>query len=235
MRDAPATFRIDRLELAFSPKPWAFALERRAEINTYFEALRREKPALWNGQVLLMHHQTLEDGVLRGEYLKTDFASFVAWRAWGRPPAGVHECFSAAAILTADNAFLLGIMGSHTINAGKIYFPCGTPDPNDIIEDKVDLQSSVARELKEETGLDVAEFTAEPGWTAVNEGAMIAQIKVLHSKEPAIALRSRILKHLAHEQHPELADIRIVRKLADIDPAMPTYVTTFLCSRFAGA
>jgi 8-oxo-dGTP pyrophosphatase MutT (NUDIX family) len=234
MKDLPSAFPIDRLELAFVPKPWSFAVERRAEINTYFEALRREKPALWNGQVLLMHRQDFENGTLRGEYLQTDYASFAAWRAWGRPPAGVHECFSAAATLSADNAFLLGVMGPHTFNAGKIYFPCGTPDPNDIIGDKVDLESSVARELKEETGLDVAEFSAEPGWTAIIEGALIAQIKVLRSKEPAIALRSRILEHLTRERHPELADIHIVRELADIDPAMPTYVTTFLGSRFAG-
>lgn len=234
MKDAPSTFQIDRLELAFVSKPWAFAVERRAEINTCFEALRREKPALWNGQVLLMHQQVLADGVLQGQYLQTDYASYAAWRAWGRPPAGVHDCFSAAAILTADNAFLLGVMGPHTFNAGKVYFPCGTPDPTDIIGNKVDLELNVARELKEETGLDVAEFTEEPGWTAVIEGPIIAQIKVLRSKEPAVALRSRILEHLARERHPELADIRIVRNPADIDPAMPIFVTTFLMSRFAG-
>jgi len=234
MKGASSTFRIDRLELAFVPKPWAFAVERRIEINTYFEALRREKPEVWNGQVLLMHHQTLESGVLRGQYLQTDYASFAAWRAWGWPPAGVHDCFSATAILTADDAFLLGVMGPHTFNAGKVYFPSGTPDPSDIVGNKVDLELSVARELKEETGLDIAEFTGEPGWAAVVEDPIIAQIKVLRSKEPAVALRDRILKHLAREMNPELSDIRIVRNLADIEPAMPTYVTTFLASRFTG-
>ena len=67
--------------------------------------------------------------------------------------------------VAADGAFLLGVMGPHTINAGRIYFPCGTPDRSDIVGGKVDLDLSVRRELKEETGLDVAEFTAEPGWT----------------------------------------------------------------------
>ncbi len=32
---------MDRLELAFAPKPWAFAVERRAEIDAYFAKLRK--------------------------------------------------------------------------------------------------------------------------------------------------------------------------------------------------
>jgi 8-oxo-dGTP pyrophosphatase MutT (NUDIX family) len=92
----------------------------------------------------------------------------------------------------------------------------------------------VRRELKEETGLDVADFEPEPGWTMVVDGALIAQIKVLRSNEQPTALRERALAHLASERHPELADIRIVRGPADIDRAMPGFVTAFLTSRFAG-
>ena len=98
MIETPSIFHIDGLELSFAPKAWAFSVERRAEIDAYFEALRREKPALWNGRVLLLHHQIVEHGVLRGEYLETDYASFAAWHHWGRPSAGVRDCFGAAAI-----------------------------------------------------------------------------------------------------------------------------------------
>jgi 8-oxo-dGTP pyrophosphatase MutT (NUDIX family) len=184
--------------------------------------------------VLLMHHQVIEDGVLRGQFLETDYASFAAWRDWGRPAAGVRDCFSAGAILTADGAFLLGVMGPHTFNAGKIYFPCGTPDPNDIVDGKVDVDLNVRRELKEETSLDVTEFEAEAGWTVVVEGPLIAVIKVLRSDKTAAALRERILAYLASEKRPELADIRIVRGPGDNDPAMPRFVTAFLASRFSG-
>ena len=173
------------------------------------------------------------DGVFRGAYLETDYASFAAWRHWGRPAAAVHDCFGAAAIVAADGAFLLGVMGPHTVNAGRIYFPCGTPDPDDIVGGRVDLDFSVRRELKEETGLDVAEFAAEPGWTTVFDGSLIAHIKVLRSGESAEALRARMLGHLARERQPELADIRIVRGPADFDPAMPRFVTAFLAQRFA--
>src|SRR5207344_77734 len=104
---------IDSLDLSFSPKPWAFADERRAEIDAYFNARTREKPGGWNGRVLLMHSRVVEHGVLRGQSLETAYASFAAWCHWGRPAAGVGDCFSAAAIMSADGAFLLGVMGSH--------------------------------------------------------------------------------------------------------------------------
>src|ERR1039458_4551476 len=126
MNRTPTVYRVDRLELTFVPKPWAFAIERRAEIDDYFARLKREKPALWNGRVLLLHSQVLAEGVFRGDYLETDYANFAAWGHWGRPAtAAVHDCFGAAAIMSADGAFLLGRMGAHTFNSGQIYFPAG--------------------------------------------------------------------------------------------------------------
>jgi len=228
----PAIFRIERLELCFTPRPWAFALERRAEIETYFAALKCEKPAVWNGRVLLLHRHSVRDGVLRGDYLETDYASFIAWIAWGCPPAGVHDCFGAAAVASADGAVLLGAMAPHTFNAGQIYFPCGTPDPGDIVGGNVDLDRSVCRELAEETGLGPGDVSAEPGWTAVTNGGLIALMKVFRSPQSAGPLRARMLAHLASEPRPELCDIRIVRGPADFDAAMPLFVTAFLSKFF---
>jgi 8-oxo-dGTP pyrophosphatase MutT (NUDIX family) len=233
MNETASVVQVDRLDLTLTQKPWAFAGERRAEIDAWFAARQREIPALWNGRVLLLHDHALADGVFRGRYLETDYASFAAWRDWGRSAAAICDCFGAAAILAADGAFLLGVMGPHTISSGHIYFPCGTPDRDDIVGTCVDLDRNVRRELKEETGFDVAEFTAEPGWTSVFDGSLIAHIKVLRSGDSAAALRQRALEHLGREPQPELADIRIVRSPADFDPAMPRFVTAFLARRFA--
>ncbi len=233
MNRAACLYRIDRLDLTFEPKPWAFANERRAEIDDFFAKLQRKNPAIWNGRVLLMHSHAIEDGVFRGAYLETNYASLAAWGYWGRPAAAVQDCFAAAAILSADGAYLLGRMAPHTFNAGQIYFPAGTPDPSDIADGKVDLEFSVRRELKEETGLDASEFTAEPGWTAVVDGGLIIMIKLFESDQSAEALRTRILGQLASEQRPEFSEIRIVRGSADFDPAMPAFVTAFLAQRFA--
>lgn len=228
----PRLFHVDRLELAFAPRPWAFAEERKQEIAAFFAALQQRKPAIWNGRVLLLYRQVVSEGVFRGAYLETDYASFAAWRVWGMPPVGVHDCFGAAAVVSADGAVLLGVMGDHTINAGRIYFPCGTPDPSDIIDGRVDLEASVARELVEETGCDIAAFTAEPGWTTILDRGLIVMVKTLRSTETAEILRERMLIHLKSETQPELADIRIVRSQRDFDPAMNPFVTTFLEHHF---
>jgi 8-oxo-dGTP pyrophosphatase MutT (NUDIX family) len=233
MTQEPVLLRVDRLELAFKPKPWAFADQRRAEIDAYFAKRQRDNPALWNGRVLLLYHQVVQDGVFRGDYLETDYASFSTWKAWGRPPAGIHDCFGAAAIAAADGAFLLGVMGPHTFNAGEIYFPSGTPDRDDIKGSQVDLEFSVRRELKEETGLDAAELGLAPGWICVVHGGLIVQIKLMRSSQSADELRARIVAHLASEKQPELSDIRIVRGPQDFDPAMPRFVTAFLAQHFS--
>lgn len=228
---SPQLFHVDRLDLAFKPRPWPFAEEKRAEIDAFFAGLQKENPALWNGRVLLTYRHVVRDGLFQADCLETDFASFIAWRRWGSP-AGVRDCFSAAAIVSADGAVLLGEMGPHTANAGNVYFPCGTPDPSDIVDGKVDLAWSVERELKEETGIDIAAFTVEPGWTTIVDGPLIVQVRTLHSAKPADALRAEMFAHLAAEAQPELADIRIVRGPGDYTGAMPAFVTAYLDAFF---
>ena len=223
----PSVIGIDHIDLHYAQWPWPFAAERRAEIDAHFESLRATKPALWNGRVLLMHEHAIVEGTLSGTFFETDFASFLAWRDWGFPDPAIRNCFAMGALRGSDGAFVLGEMAPHTANAGRIYFPAGTPDPNDIVGDKVDLAGSVAREVGEETGLAVELFAAEPGWRAVCVGPRIALMKILNARVPAATLRLEILRSLEHDPQPELSDIRIVRDLSGLDPAMPDFVKAF--------
>ena len=223
-----AIVQVDRISLQYLPQPWAFAVERRVEIDAHFARARRERPQLWNGQVLLMHRHRLQEGELEGAFLQTDFASFMAWRDWGFPEAMVSNCFSMGALRGSDGAWIMGVMGPHTSAAGQIYFPAGTPDPGDIVDGSVDLAGSVIREVAEETGLGAGDFTPSNGWHCVVEGRQIALMKVLQAAVPAEDLRRRIIDHLARDRMPELADIRVVRSRSDFDPMMPRFVTAFL-------
>jgi 8-oxo-dGTP pyrophosphatase MutT (NUDIX family) len=133
-----------------------------------------------------------------------------------------------AALRGSDGGFLLGVMGRETANAGKIYFPAGTPDPSDVADGTVDIAGSVNRELLEETGLDASEMDAEPGWHAVLAGPRVALMKVLRAREDAATLRQRILRHLANERTPELSDVVVVRNPSNLSDAVPDHVTAFL-------
>jgi 8-oxo-dGTP pyrophosphatase MutT (NUDIX family) len=219
---------IERLEFQFSPRPWTYADANRGALDAHFAAKQRTRPAMWNGRVLAAFEHSVGEGVSRGAYLETDFASFDAWRDWGHPPAGVLDCFSAAVVHSSDGAFLTGVMGAHTANEGRIYFPCGTPDLDDIAGACVDLEGSALRELKEETGLDPDELEAVPGWLAVITGPVVLHAKLMRAPQSAEALRRRILQHLASQPQPELADIHLVRSPADLDRKMPLFVSVLL-------
>jgi 8-oxo-dGTP pyrophosphatase MutT (NUDIX family) len=219
---------IDRAEIAVKPYAWKFAADQRAEIDRHFADRQRGERSLWNGRVLLLSRCAIDHGVIRGDCFETDYASFLAWRDWDFPDPNVLNIFAAAALRSADGAYLVGEMAPHTANAGCIYFPCGTPDPNDIIIGTLDLAGSVGRELLEETGLTINTLAAEPGWRAVRDHGSLAVIKKLTASEKAEALRARILHNLAAEPRPEFSDIRIVRTPADLDARMPRFVVTFL-------
>lgn len=225
--------RIERLDLAFAPRPWPFAQSRRAEIDANFARRKAERPAMWNGEVLVLYEHAVEGAVFRGSYLKTDYASFISWIDWGYPESGTRDSFSQGALRSADGAFLLGVMGAHTAQAGKIYFPAGTPDMSDVKGSAVDLTASVWREVEEETGLTAADLDAEPGWHTVFAGAQIAHLKIMQARDDAVTLRARILEFMSRQDPPELGDIRIVRSLADLDPKMLAFVPVFLRDQWA--
>jgi len=223
---------IGRLAIAFEPWSWPFADGRRAEIDAHFTRLRARSPQIWNGRVVLARNVRIADGGVTGACFETDFASFLAWRDWGFPEAEVTNCFAMGALRSADDAFLLGVMGAHTANAGRVYFPAGTPDPNDVVDGQLDLARSIMREVAEETGLTAADYAADPDWRAVPEGRRLAMIKALASPLPAAELQRRIRGHIAGETMPELADVRIVRGRGDLDPKMPAFVIAYLEHHF---
>jgi 8-oxo-dGTP pyrophosphatase MutT (NUDIX family) len=228
----PVIHRVTTLDLSFRPEPWPFAKERRADIDAHFAIRQREKP-LWNGRILLGRNPVFTGERFSARYFEADFASFLAWRDWGFPDAGVFNGFGMGALRCPDGAFILGVMGSHTANAGRIYFPSGTPDPADISEGMVDMPGSVAREVDEETGLTPADYRAGPHWHCVVSGAAIAMIRLLDVDASAEALRARIEANLARQREPELSAIHLVRGPGDLTAAMPRFVTAFIEAQFA--
>jgi hypothetical protein len=223
----PVIHRVSTLELGFKPWPWPFADERRAEIDAHFKAKQREKP-IWNGRVLLGRNPVFTAERFSASYFATDFSSFLAWRDWGFPDSTVFNGFGMGALRCADGVFVLGEMGQHTANAGRVYFPSGTPDLDDVSGDTVDIAGSVAREVEEETGLSAADYRASGHWHCVVAGAAIAIIRVLELGVSGEALRARIEANLAGQAQPELSAIHLVRGKGDLTSAMPRFVTAFL-------
>jgi 8-oxo-dGTP pyrophosphatase MutT (NUDIX family) len=229
----PATIhRVTTLDLRLDPWSWRFAEARRTEIDAYFANLRLAKPQLWNGRILLARDPVFAADRFSARYFETDFASFLAWRDWGFPDPSVFNGFGMGALRCADGAFVLGEMGRHTANAGRIYFPSGTPDRDDVSGAAVDIAGSVAREVLEETGLAPADYHAGAHWDCVVSGAAVAMIRILEVDASGEAVRARIEANLASQKEPELAAIHLVRAASDLTAAMPRFVTAFLQAQF---
>jgi 8-oxo-dGTP pyrophosphatase MutT (NUDIX family) len=224
----PRIQRVTALDLNMTPWVWPFAARRRAEIDAHFAEQQRAKPKIWNGRVLLARNARFAGNSVGADYFETDFASFLAWRDWGYPDKDVFNGFGMGALRSSDGAFVLGEMGSHTANAGRIYFPAGTPDPDDIRDGAVDIAGSVAREAEEETGLSPADYRAAPDWCCVDTGPSLAMIRALQADLPGDALRAKIVANLARQSQPELSAIHLVRKRSDLTGAMPRFVTAYL-------
>lgn len=230
---------VGDLDLAFEPSRWAFAERQEGAIAAHWGRLTKAKPSLFNGRVLLLGRRLIETGgdgelKLKGVYFETDYADFLAWAAFGHPGEPVENCFSMAALRSADGAFLLGEMAQHTYSAGQIYFPAGTPDPSDVFDGKVDLDASARRELLEETGIKAEETIIAPGWTVVFTSQRIACMKLMTLPAPAARAKSRIEAYLAQDPHAEFSRMHVIRGPRDIDETrVPIFVAAYLREAFA--
>jgi 8-oxo-dGTP pyrophosphatase MutT (NUDIX family) len=230
--------RVAELDLTYAPRPWPFAEERASDIRAHWLKVQAAQPSLFNGRVLLMGaHEFVSrpDGatILRGRYFDTEYKAFLAWRDFGFPDPAVRNGFAMAALQASDGAYLLGEMGSHTANAGAIYFAAGTPDKSDVFGNRVDLRASVLRELEEETGLAPSDVEVAEDWIVVVAPPRIACLKPVRADEKADALKARIEAYLARDAKPELARMHVVRSSPDLnEKRMPRFIVDFLRSTF---
>jgi 8-oxo-dGTP pyrophosphatase MutT (NUDIX family) len=230
---APVIHRVTTLDLPVRPFPWPFAAERSRDIDAHFAARQAEKPQMWNGRVLLGRKPVFSGDGFSAEAFETSFASFLTWRDWGFPDKDVFDGFGMGALRCSDGAFALGEMGPQNATAGRVYFPSGTPDPNDVHDGKLDIAGSVVREMEEETGLTPADYRAEAHWDVVVMDQIIAMIRILHVAVTGEMLRQRIEANLASQQHPELSRIHLARGTGDLTSNMPRFITAYLERQFS--
>lgn len=231
----PAVSTLRGLDCRFDPQIWSFAEERCADIEANWAKFIIGKPTSFNGKVFLQHRWTVENGIYRGRYLETDYASFIAWRDFGHPGPPMRNGFAMAALKSRDGAYLLGVMGQGTANAGKVYFAAGTPDRDDLLPDgTIDLAGSVLRELGEETGIRPDEVQVSDLWHCVEHGVRAAFMRPVRIDMAADEARALILDRMKSLHEEELADIYIARGVGDIDPArMPPFQVAYLRAMFA--
>ncbi len=172
---------------------------------------------------------------LGGQCFETRYSAFLSWRDFGFPDRSVWNLFAMPALRAADGAFMLGEMSASTANAGRLYFPAGTPEPSDVSPNGfVDYDGNILRELEEETGLTAAEVTLGVDWTIVSAGPLVACMKVAQSALSAPDLQDRLAAFNALQARPELTRLVPVYGPDDFDSTrMPEFMLRYLSDRFA--
>jgi len=210
-------------DLVHEPGGWAFAERQRDRIDAHWAGLVKRNPRVWNGEMLMGFDPAIVDGRLAMRMRTIDYASFIAWRDWGFADHAAWNCFGSPAMVSSDGALIYGIMGAHTLNAGLAYPPSGSLEPRDIEADgRVDIEGSMATEVREETGLDLGE--AEAGEVlAVYEARRLSIARVYRFQQLADRLVARIEAFMGRQDEPELAGLVAVRGQSDLQRPMPAY------------
>ena len=157
------------------PGAWPMPDWLRAEVPASWARRKAKTPQVWDGRILGFSEVAVgRDGILRAQAREDAYSAFLAWHEAGFPDIGMTHAFGAAWICSSDGALILGVMGRGTVNVGRVYPPGGSLEPDDLRADgSVDVEGCIARELLEETGLEVGDASAGP-LLAIFQGPRLA-------------------------------------------------------------
>jgi len=209
---------------------WAYAQAHAAAIDEHWARRSVESPRLFNGAIYVARGMTLESGALDVEFTRIEFKSFLYWREQGYPDTGVRDCFGSALIRSSEGHVLLGRQNAGNMNGGLAYMPGGFIDPRDVGPDgTIDVAASIAREVREETGLQPQELRRLPGHWVTFCGPLVSIATEFRSRETAQTLRERMRRGLARDAEAELDEIVVVRSMSDAPPGLvPPYARLLL-------
>lgn len=231
----PRVVAIRGVDLRLVDGAWPIDAAMRAEVEAHWTAATAAKAGLWNGPVVAVVAPgrpgglAIADGVLTGTALRDEFKTLLAWCDRGLPEIGMRNLFGSALVLSSDGALIYGRMAGSTAWAGWIYPPGGGIDLEDVgAGGAIDLDRVIAKELREETGLDIADGRAE-GLLVGFSGGRVSVGRVIRFAEAADALAERIRAHVAAQADPELDEVVVVRRPSDLDdrPAVMPFARLF--------
>jgi 8-oxo-dGTP pyrophosphatase MutT (NUDIX family) len=164
--------------------------------------------------------------VFHAGFKRTSFATLMHWRRDVSQERPWH-IFGVGVIVSSEGHLIAGRMSAQNAGAGRVYFPAGSVDDNDIVDGYVDYDANRQREVREETGLDLLDARAEQQISLVTGNRSIALFRRYYFDVPSPELVSRIEQYLSAEEEPELSEIIPVKAAGAMGDATPSYVRAF--------
>lgn len=224
------------VELPIEPgmHPWHRANE--AAIRLWWSREVERRPFLFNGKIVMHFPPQWHGDTLVARSRMADFACLSYWLAQGGKATseadGICHFFGSPVLLSADGAVIMVRMSARTANPGKVYAPSGSLDASDVYGDKVDLLAYMAREVMEETGLDLADATPEQGMHVYRNGGIYTCYRRNELPFTAAEIERRVRIHLSFQNEPEIDGIFCYYGADQPSEPLTDYMRAFLRFHF---
>jgi len=224
---------VDEIDVVLDPSPHPFQSGKDEAIAANWREEVAAKPALFDGEVVLLSEFGYDAGRLFGRCHAVRYSTFLYWRK-ERVATAAHA-FAHPMLVSSDNALIAIRMGSHTVNAGKIYFAAGSFEPEDFPDGQVDAHGNMVREVMEETGLDISNVRRGDRHHVLSfeRGTVIFRRYYLDATADEIA--ARIRDFVASEEDPEIESPVIIRNANDLPDGLMEQMNPLIDWHFSGS
>ncbi|OAP49069.1 hypothetical protein [Sinorhizobium americanum] len=202
-------FPVSEIDIEVSAEPHPFHLAERERARESWQREIAANPHLFDGRMVLQRSIRIAEGRIAARAHIVPYSTFLWWRKTRGP--GAYHIFGMPMLLSSDGALIAIRMGAHTANAGRVYSPGGSLEPEDVVDGRCDVAGNIAREVKEETGISLSEASAEPGWHAIHMAGTITVFRVFRLPATADEVVARVAAHIASDPHPEVDEALAIR------------------------
>lgn len=217
---------IDRVDVQILPGPLDYAQANKAAIAENWQGECQANPTLFDGEIYLAPEARLEGRSFTAGFHRTSFATLMYWRKDMQSVRPWH-IFGVGVIVSAEGHLMAARMSSHNAVAGRVYFPAGSIDDNDVVDGHVDYEANMAREVFEETGIKLDDAKVEAKTHLVTADGSVALFRRYYFDLSTAELLKKIEGNLALQAEPELSEIIPVMHAGALGPATPSYVRAF--------
>jgi len=225
---------VDEIDVTLDPSSHPFERDNEAAIAANWLREKAVKPALFNGTMALLSELAYGGGRLIGRCHAVNYATFLHWRN-NRATPGAGHAFAHPMLVARDNSLIAIRMGAHTANAGRVYFAAGSFEPEDFPGGKVDMHANMAREVLEETGLDIGQARRGKRHYALSTERGTVIFRRYYLDQDADEIAARIREFVAGDAEPEIEGPVVIRGKDDLPEGLMPHMTSLIDWHFGDA
>jgi 8-oxo-dGTP pyrophosphatase MutT (NUDIX family) len=213
--------------------PLGYEMEHRQDITANWASATSANPALFNGPFFMAEQAGVTKETFEARYHRTRFATMMHWKANVTNDKPWH-IYGVGVIVSNDNRLIAGRMAPSTSAAGRVYFPAGSFDEDDVVDERIDVDGNMLREVEEETGIRLSHARRRDECIhLVMANRNIALFRRHYFDVNADELLERIRVHIASQDDSELDDITAISAAGEMGEATPLTFRTFADWHFA--